>query len=58
MGNDVNDRDCLLAAGCGVSPSDGHPDILPLANLVLDKPGGHGAVRQLCDLVLHKLQQA
>ncbi len=55
MGNDINDRECLIAAGCGVSPSDGHPDILPLANIVLEKAGGHGAVRELCDLVVRKL---
>jgi YrbI family 3-deoxy-D-manno-octulosonate 8-phosphate phosphatase len=51
MGNDVNDAECLAAAGCGVVPRDAHPDVLPLADIVLRLPGGHGAVRELCDLV-------
>ncbi len=58
MGNDINDRECLIAAGCGVSPCDGHNDILPLANILVDKAGGHGAVRELCDLVVSKLNRA
>ncbi len=53
MGNDVNDLECLAAVGCGVVPLDAHPDVLPAADLVLTYPGGHGAVRQLCDLVCH-----
>jgi len=51
VGNDVNDLECLAAAGCGIVPVDAHPDVLPVANLVLTLPGGHGAVRQVCDLV-------
>ena len=51
MGNDVNDAECLKAAGCGAVPRDAHRDVLPLADIVLRLPGGHGAVRELCDLV-------
>lgn len=51
VGNDVNDLECLAAAGCGVVPVDAHPDALPVADLVLSHPGGHGAVREICDLV-------
>ena len=51
MGNDVNDLECLSATGCGVVPADAHPDALAVADLMLNLPGGHGAVRQLCDLV-------
>jgi YrbI family 3-deoxy-D-manno-octulosonate 8-phosphate phosphatase len=54
MGNDINDLECLTAAGCGVVPLDAHPDILPVADLVLSYAGGYGAVRQLCDLVCHR----
>ena len=52
VGNDVNDLACLEACGCGVAPSDAHPDVLPVTDLLLTYPGGHGAVRQLCDLVI------
>ncbi|MGI9457204.1 MAG: KdsC family phosphatase [Aeoliella sp.] len=51
IGNDVNDLECLTACGCGVVPADAHPDVLSAAQLILTKPGGHGAVRELCDLV-------
>lgn len=51
MGNDINDTECLAACGCGAAPADAHPDVLPVTNLLLDYPGGGGAVRQLCDLV-------
>lgn len=55
MGNDVNDLECLSAAGCGVAPSDAHPEALAVANLILDMAGGQGAVRQLCDAVCWKV---
>lgn len=55
MGNDINDLECLTAVGCGVVPADAHPDVLPVANLVLSLRGGHGAVRELCDLVVHRV---
>ncbi|QDU58483.1 cytidylyltransferase domain-containing protein [Aeoliella mucimassa] len=55
MGNDINDIECLAAVGCGTVPADAHPDVLPVANLVLDYPGGRGAVRQLCDMIVSKV---
>lgn len=52
VGNDVNDLECMRAVGCGVAPADAHPSVLGEADLVLSHPGGHGAVRELCDLIL------
>jgi N-acylneuraminate cytidylyltransferase len=52
VGNDVNDVECLLAAGCGVVPADAHPSARAAADIVLSRPGGRGAVRELADLVL------
>jgi N-acylneuraminate cytidylyltransferase len=51
VGNDVNDLECMRAAGCGVAVADAHPDVLAVADLVLSRRGGDGAVRELCDLV-------
>tara|TARA_B110001469_G_scaffold79508_1_gene75220 strand:- start:14 stop:1183 length:1170 start_codon:yes stop_codon:yes gene_type:complete len=51
VGNDANDVDCLSAAGCGVVPADAYPEAQSVANLILDKPGGYGAVRELCELI-------
>lgn len=52
LGNDVNDLECLNIVGCGVAVSDAHHDVRARADLILTKPGGHGAVRELCDLIL------
>ena len=52
VGNDVNDLDCLAIAGLPVAVADAYPEVLKVAALVLSRPGGHGAVRELCDLLL------
>ena len=51
VGNDINDSDCLRRVGLPVVVADAHPEVLPLARLRTRTPGGHGAVRELCDLV-------
>jgi 3-deoxy-D-manno-octulosonate 8-phosphate phosphatase (KDO 8-P phosphatase) len=51
VGNDVNDAACLEAVGLPVVPSDAWPEVHPLARWVLDRPGGHGCVRELCDAI-------
>jgi len=57
VGNDANDLPCLALAGFRVAPSDAHPSVLPLADLVLQHPGGKGAVREICDLIREHLCQ-
>ena len=51
LGNDVNDADCLRAVGLPVVPADAWPEVKPLARWVLERPGGHGCVREFCDAV-------
>lgn len=52
VGNDVNDLSCLDLVGWPVAVPDAHPLVLAAARLVLDRPGGAGAVRDLADRVL------
>ena len=52
MGNDVNDLACMRAAGLAIAPGDSHPEALRVADLVTSAPGGFGAVREVCDLLL------
>ena len=52
VGNDMNDLPAFKVAGFCVAPSDAHPEVLRRSDLVLSKKGGHGAVRELCDLIL------
>jgi N-acylneuraminate cytidylyltransferase len=54
LGNDVNDLPCFPLVGCAAVVANAHPQTLPQADLRLSKPGGHGAVRELCDLILAK----
>jgi len=51
VGNDINDAACLEAVGLPVVPADAWPEVLPLARLVLSRPGGKGCVREFCDAI-------
>ena len=52
VGNDINDVECMEAAGVGIAPSDAHPAATAVANLVLSAAGGHGAIREISDAIL------
>lgn len=54
IGNDVNDLPCFEIAGWAVAVADAVPAIRRAADYVLQTPGGHGALRELGDLVLRK----
>ena len=56
VGNDVNDLPCFEIAGWAVAVPDSYPEVLRAADHVLQTPGGHGALRELFDLVLEKCQ--
>lgn len=59
LGNDVNDAGPMSLVGWPVAVADARPEILALARLRLTRAGGHGAVRELCDLVVeHRLRAA
>ncbi|HEY9089488.1 MAG TPA: acylneuraminate cytidylyltransferase [Anaerolineaceae bacterium] len=57
VGNDVIDLPCFDIAGWAVAVADSHPAVLRAADYVLSMRGGHGAVRELCDLVLNTQRQ-
>jgi YrbI family 3-deoxy-D-manno-octulosonate 8-phosphate phosphatase len=52
VGNDVNDLPCFELVGWSVAVADAYPEVLRAADFILSKPGGYGAVRELCDLIL------
>jgi len=52
LGNDVNDVSCFPLVACAVVVADAHPDASLHADIVLSHPGGHGAVRELCDRII------
>lgn len=51
VGNDVNDVGCLQIVGLAVAVQDAHPEVLATAHITLTRPGGSGAVREVCDLI-------
>lgn len=55
VGNDINDLPCFEIAGWGVAVADAYPEILRAADYVLSRPGGHGALRELCEMILTRL---
>ncbi|HYP45057.1 MAG TPA: acylneuraminate cytidylyltransferase [Propionibacteriaceae bacterium] len=52
VGNDVNDLPAMRVVGWPVAVADARPEVLAAARLRLTRPGGRGAVRELCDLVV------
>jgi len=56
VGNDVNDLPALTCVGLPIVVADAHPDVHGHAQLQTQRPGGHGAVRELCDLIARSHQ--
>lgn len=52
VGNDEPDYGCMLYVGCAVAPADAFPTAKAAARIVLETPGGYGALRELAELIL------
>jgi len=52
MGDDVNDVPLLRRVGLPAAPADARPEVRAVARFVAESPGGRGAVRELCELIL------
>ncbi|MFC4008787.1 N-acetylneuraminate synthase family protein [Nonomuraea purpurea] len=52
VGNDVNDLGPMGEVGWPIATPDAHPRVRAAARVVLTRPGGSGAVRELCDRVV------
>lgn len=52
IGNDLNDLPCFDVAGWSVAVADAYPEVVRAADHVLTRTGGHGALRELIDLIL------
>ena len=50
VGNDINDLPCLTCVALPIVVQDAHQDVVPTALYQTKNPGGHGAVREVCDL--------
>jgi YrbI family 3-deoxy-D-manno-octulosonate 8-phosphate phosphatase len=52
VGNDVNDLPAMAKAGISVAVADAEPEVLRIADIVLTRKGGRGAIRELCDRII------
>ncbi len=52
MGDDLHDLRPLFWVGFSAAPADARPEIREAVDWVASAPGGHGAVRELCELLL------
>ena len=52
MGDDVVDLPLMRACGFSATVADGHPLLHRHADLVVEKGGGKGAVREVCEFIL------
>lgn len=53
VGNDVNDLPCLRIVGLPIIVADAHPDVVVDGAYRTERPGGRGAVREVCDLIVN-----
>lgn len=51
VGNDINDLECLKVVGFPMVVQDAYPDVTAFACYQTKRPGGYGAVREVCDLI-------
>lgn len=49
VGNDINDLPCLTCVALPIVVQDAHPDVIAHSIYRTSRPGGYGAVREICD---------
>ncbi len=50
VGNDINDLPCLTCVGLPIVVQDAYPEVIAHSLYRTSRPGGYGAVREICDL--------
>lgn len=58
VGDDLPDLPLLRRVGFSIAVSNAHDLVKAECDYTTDKPGGYGAVREVCDLVLHARRKA
>lgn len=56
VGNDINDIPAFNSVGLPIAVADAYKEVLPHVLYRTAKTGGHGAVREVCDIVYHAKQ--
>jgi 3-deoxy-D-manno-octulosonate 8-phosphate phosphatase (KDO 8-P phosphatase) len=58
VGNDINDIDAMRSVGIAFTVADAYPSVFEHAAIITDRPGGQGAVREICDLIADAIESA
>lgn len=53
IGDDVNDIECMQLCGLSACPADAMKEVKESVDYVCENTGGHGAVRELIDMIMH-----
>ena len=53
IGNDVNDLECIINAGCGIAVNDAVDEVKNNADIILKSNGGNGALLELAEMILN-----
>jgi YrbI family 3-deoxy-D-manno-octulosonate 8-phosphate phosphatase len=56
VGNDTPDWEAMKMVGIGIAVADAYPAVIQKALIVTSKPGGFGAVREVCDWIVEAHQ--
>jgi YrbI family 3-deoxy-D-manno-octulosonate 8-phosphate phosphatase len=56
VGNDTPDLEAMKMVGIGIAVADAYPAVIQKALIVTSKPGGFGAVREVCDWIVEAHQ--
>ena len=57
VGNDMNDIPAFRIVGFPVGVADSHESIIPHIIFTLEKSGGKGAVREICDIIFNAFNE-
>ena len=52
MGDDVNDLPSMEAVGLAIACANAVPEVIANADIITERQGGEGAVREICDAIL------
>lgn len=52
IGDDINDLPILIRVGAAFTVPNGHVEVLSRVDHITHRPGGDGAVREVCDMIL------
>ena len=55
MGDDWLDLPVMIRVGMAAAVADAVPEVREIAHYVTSSPGGRGAVREVCDLIIEAL---